>query len=159
DLLAAAVIKHLDTTNSQLRGGLGHLASLLPPEEISPLLRSAAANRANAAQTRVTAALILERFMGENLSPAILHDLGQTNELAFQSLREAVEEGVRNRHVLLEYVTQMHQTNEQIALMVLDLVGRLEPDQRVDFYRLLSQDEWSLVAGAALPRLERLAAE
>src|SRR3954469_8097815 len=70
DLLAATVIKHLDTTNSQLRGGLGHIASLLPPEEISPQLRSAAANRANAPQLRVTAALILERFLGESLSPA-----------------------------------------------------------------------------------------
>ena len=159
DLLASTIIKHLDTLNSQLRGGLGHIASLLPPDEIGPLLRSAAANRNNAAQMRVTAALILERFLGETLSPAILNDLSQTNEVAFQSLREAVEEGERNRHILLEYVTQMHQTNEQIALMVLDLMGRLEPDARVDFYRLLSQDEWPVVARTALPRLERLAAE
>jgi hypothetical protein len=159
DLLAATVIKHLDTTNSQLRGGLGHIASLLPPEEISPLLRSVAANRASSPQLRVTAALILERFLGESLSPAILNDLGQTNEVAFQSLREEAEEGERNRHVLYEYVMQMHQTNEQIALMVLDLVGRLEPDQRVDLYRLLAQDEWPVVARAALPKLERLAAE
>ena len=159
DLLASMVIKHLETTNSQLRGGLGHIASLLPPEEIGPLLRSAAANRANGAQMRVTAALILERFLGETLSPAILNDLSQTNEVAFQSLREAVEEGERNRHVLLEYVTQMHQTNEQIALMVLDLVGRLEPDARVDFYRLLCQEEWPVVAHAALAKLEKLAAE
>src|SRR3954447_21981786 len=85
DLLAATVIKNLDTTNSQVRGGLGHIASLLPPDEISPLLRSAAANRGNSAQLRVTAALILERFLGETLSPAILNDLGQTNEVAFQS--------------------------------------------------------------------------
>lgn len=159
DLLAATVIKHLDTPNSQLRGGLGHLASLLPPEEIAPLLRSAAANRSNSAQTRVTAALILERFLGETLSPAILNDLSQTNEVAFQSLREAVEEAERNRHVLWEYVSQMHQTNEQIALMVLDLTERLEPDQRVDLYRLLAQDEWPTVARITLPRLERLAAD
>jgi hypothetical protein len=159
DLLAATVVKHLDTPNPQLRGGLGHIASLLPPEEIAPLLRAAAANRSNPAQMRVTAALILERFLGETLSPAILNDLSQTNEVAFQSLREAVEEAERNRHVLWEYVTQMHQTNEQIALMVLDLTERLEPDQRVDLYRLLAQDEWPVVAGTALPRLERLAAE
>jgi hypothetical protein len=159
DLLAATVIKNLDTPNSQVRGGLGHLASLLPPDEISPLLRGAAANRVNPPQMRVTAALILERFLGETLSPALLNDLSQTNEVAFQSLREAVEEAARNRHVLWEYVTQMHQTNEQIALMVLDLAERLEPEQRVDFYRLLAQDEWPVVARTALPRLERLATE
>jgi hypothetical protein len=142
-----------------LRGGLGHIASLLPPDEIGPKLRSAAANRSNGEQMRVTAALILERFLGESLSPAILNDLSQTNEVAFQSLREAVEEGARNRHVLLEYVTQMHQTNEQIALMVLDLVARLDADDRVDFYRLLAQDEWPVVMRAALPLLERLAGD
>jgi hypothetical protein len=158
-LLAAEIVKHLDTPNSQLRGGLGHIASLLPPDEISPLLRSVAANRSNSAQMRVTAALILERFLGETLSPALLNDLNQTNEVAFQSLREAVEEAERNRHVLWEYVTQMHQTNEQIALMVLDLAQRLEPDARVDLYRLLAQDEWPVVAQTALPRLERLAGE
>jgi hypothetical protein len=159
DLLVSMVIKHLDTPNSQLRGGLGHIAALLPPDEIAPLLRSAAANRSNSSQLRVTAALILERFLGETLSPAILNDLSQTNEVAFQSLREAVEEGARNRHILLEYIEQMHQTNQQIALMVLDLLERLEPGKRVDFYRLLSQDEWPTVANTALPRLERLAAE
>lgn len=159
DLLAAAVMKHLDTPNSQLRGGLGHLAALLPPDEIGPLLRNAAANRSNPAQLRVTAALLLERFLGESVSPAVLNDLNQTNEVAFQSLREAVEEGMANRHVLWEYVTQMHQTNEQIALMVLDLAERLAPDARVDLYRLLAQDEWAVVARTALPRLERLAVE
>ncbi|MCC6458330.1 MAG: hypothetical protein IT328_25485 [Caldilineaceae bacterium] len=159
DLLAATLIRHLDTPNSQLRGGLGHLAALLPPDEVGPLLRSAAANRGNAAQVRVTAALILERFLGESLPPAILNDLSQSNEVAFQSLREAVEEGANNRHVLLEYVTQMHQTNEQIALMVMDLVTRLEPDSRVDFYRLLAQDEWPAVARMALVALERLAVD
>jgi hypothetical protein len=158
DLVASAVIKHLDTNNSQLRGGLGHIASLLPPDEISPSLRSAAANRANAPQVRVTAALLLERFLGETLSPAILNDLNQSNEVAFQSLREAVEEARQNRHVLLEYVMQMHQTNEQIALMVMDLAERLEPEARVELYRLLSQDEWPVGARTALPRLEQLAA-
>lgn len=159
DLLAATVIKYLDTPNSQLRGGLGHIASLLPPEEIGPQLRASAANRANAAQLRVTAALILERFLGETLSPAILNDLSQTNEVAFQSLREAVEESEYNRHVLWEYISQMHQTNAQVALMVLDLADRLAPDRRVDFYRLLAQDEWPEVARVALPRLEQLAGE
>src|SRR5690606_2359276 len=97
DLLMGQLIKLLDTPNSQLRGGLGHLAALLPPEEVVPALRSAAANRGNPPQTRITAALILERFLGESLPPALLGDLNQSNEVAFQSLLEAVEEGAHNR--------------------------------------------------------------
>ena len=159
DLLVTMLIKTLETTNSQIRGGLGHLASLLPPEEISPALRNAAANRTNSPQTRATAALILERFLGETLPPALLADLNQTNEVAFQSLREAVAEGALNRHVLLEYVTQMRQTPESIAFLVLDLLARLEVGDRVQLLRLIAQDDRPAVAGAALQQLEQLAAQ
>ena len=129
DLLTTMLVKTLETANSQIRGGLGHLASLLPPEEIVPALRSAAANRSNSPQMCATAALILERFLGETLPPALLADLNQTNEVAFQSLREAVAEGALNRHVLLEYVTQMRQTPESIAFLVLDSIGAARRDR------------------------------
>lgn len=159
DLLAATLIKHLDTTNPQLRGGLGHLAALLPVDEILPQLRSTAANRGNSSQIRVTAALLIERYLGEALPPALLGDLTQSNEVAFQSLREAVEEAARNRHVLLEYINQMHETNEQVALMILDLADRLSPGERVELFRLLAQDTWQTAARRGLGKLERLAAE
>jgi len=157
DLLTSMLVKTLETTNSQIRGGLGHLASLLPPEEIAPALRSAAANRGNSPQTRATAALILERFLGETLPPALLADLNHTNEVAFQSLREAAAEGALNRHVLLEYVTQMRQTPESIAFLVLDLLARLDVADRIQLLRLIAQDDRPAVAGVALQQLEQLA--
>jgi hypothetical protein len=159
ELLTATLLKHLDTPNPQLRGGLGHLAALLPAEEIVPLLRGAAANRTYSAQMRITAAMLLERFLGETLPAALLGDLTQTNEVAFQSLREAVEEVARNRHILLEYLNQMHETNEHVALMILDLAERLAPEERVDLLRLMAQDEWPAAARSALGKLERLAGE
>lgn len=157
DLLVTTVVKHLDTPNSQLRGGLGHLATMLPPEEIGPALRAAAANRQHSAQTRLTAALLLERFLGETLPPGLLGDLGQTNEVALQSLREAVDEARRNRHILLEYVTQMYQAGESVPYMVMDLLEQLPPGDRVELYRLIAQGERPQVARTALQRLERLA--
>jgi hypothetical protein len=157
DLLAAALVKQLDTSNSQVRGGLGHLATLLPPEEIAPALRSAAANRQHSPQTRVTAALLLERFLGESVPPALLGDLSQSNEVAFQSLREAVDEGRRNRHIFLEYVTQMHQAGEPVVYMVMELLERLPPADRVELYRLIALGERPGPARMALQRLERLA--
>ena len=159
DLLMGQLIKLLDTPNSQLRGGLGHLAALLPPEEVVPALRSAAANRGNPPQTRITAALILERFLGESLPPALLGDLNQSNEVAFQSLLEAVEEGAHNRHVLLEYVTQMRDTNEATAMMVMQLMERLAPGQQLALYRLIAQDDRPNVARTALARLEQLVSQ
>ncbi len=159
DLITAALIKQLDTPSSQVRGGLGHLAALLPPDEIIPLLRSTAANRSQSAQTRITAALILERYLGESLPPALIGDLSDSNEVAFQSLREAIDESRHNRRILIEYVTQMHQAGEAVAYMVMDLLDRLPPADRADLYRLLALDDRPRVAQNALQRLERLAAD
>ncbi|MCB0071693.1 MAG: hypothetical protein KDE20_09560, partial [Caldilineaceae bacterium] len=116
DLVLSTLLKYLDTPKSQLRGGLGHLAALLPGDEATAALRSAVANRGNDPQIRITAALILERFLGQTLPGALISDLEDSNEVAFQSLREAVEEGRENRHILLEYVTQMRETEAGVAL-------------------------------------------
>lgn len=159
DLLTSELLKHLDTPSSQLRGGLGHLAALLPPDEIGPLLRSIAANRSQSPQTRITAVLIMERYLGETLPSALIGDLSQNNEVAFQSLREAVDESRANRHILLEYVTQMRQAGEPVAYLIMDLLDRLPAPERVDLYRLMALDDRPGVAHAAQQRLEKLAAE
>jgi len=157
DLILAEIVKRLDTPNSQLRGGLGHLAALLPPEEVVPVLRSAAGDRSNGAQERITAALLLERFVGEPVPAALLSDLSQSNEVAFQSLREAVDDGKLNRHILLEYAVQMRQAGGDIAYRVMDLLDRLPESGRVELLRLIALDDRQAVAAAALDRLERLA--
>ena len=53
-----------------------------------------------------------------------MSDLHNSDEIAFQSLREALDESKQNRHLLLEYVTQMQAHGEEIAFMVLNLLKR-----------------------------------
>lgn len=156
DLVLTLLIKHLDTQDSQVRGGLGHLAALLPQDETATALRSYVANRQHSPQARVTAALLAERFLQIELPPALLSDLHNSDEVVFQSLREALDEGKRNRHVLLEYVTQMQAHGEEIAFMVLHLLERVPPVDQVELLRLIAQDSRSRVASAALTRLEAL---
>lgn len=158
DLLAAGVQRNLGAANSQLRGGLGHLCALLPPDMIVPLLRAVVGDRQHAVVERTTAALILERYLGETVSPALLGDLAGTNDAAFQSLLEAIEEGRTNRHILLEYVTQMAEHSVDIAFMVLGLLDRLAPADRVELLRLIAQDQRHQVARVAMERLALLAA-
>ncbi len=156
-LILPALVKNLNTPNSQLRGGLGHLAALLPVDEAAPALRVVAADRRKDAQERITAALILERFVGEPVPAALISDLSQSNEVAFQSLREAVEDARQNRHILLEYATQMRQAGGDIAYMVMELIDRLPAGDRVEMLRLIALDDRLPVASAALSRLEQLA--
>lgn len=157
DGLVAAVLRHLGEANSQLRGGLGHLCALLPPEMIAPRLRETVGNRQKSPLERITAQLILERYLGETVSPALIGDLAGNNDIAMQSLQEAIEEGRTNRHVLLEYVTQMQEHGVNTAFMVLDLLDRVAPPDRVELLRLIAQDPRSSVARAALERLSTLA--
>lgn len=153
DLLLAHLIRNLDTPSSQLRGGLGHLAALLPADETEAALRSAAANRQHSAQTRLTAALLAERFLGRPLPTALLNDLAGSDDAAFQSLVEAIEEGKHNRHVLLEYVLQMREMGQDIAFLVMDALDRLPGAERPALLRLIAHDTRATVAGRAIDRL------
>jgi hypothetical protein len=75
-----------------------------------------------------------------------------------QSLMEAIEESRHNRHILLEYVTQMQEHPVDTAFMVLRLVDRLPPADRVELLRLIAQDARPQVGHAAVDRLVALAA-
>lgn len=156
DIVHKVMLKALDTSNSQLRGGLAHLATMLPPEETIPLLRSTVADRSHSTQLRLNAVTVLERFLGEEVSPALLGDLENTDEIAFQSLCEAIEEGHRERHIFLEYVIQMREEDEEVAYIVMDQLSRLPARDQLDLLRLMAQDEREPVAFAALKRLEEL---
>jgi len=157
-MLLSAVLRHLGTPNSQLRGALGHLSALLPVEATAPALRSVVADRHKRAQERTTAALILERYLGEPSPYALLADLAGDEDVPMQSLREAIEASQHNRHILLEYVTQMQEHPVDTAFMVLRLIDRLPPADRVELLRLIAQDARPQVGHAAVDRLAALAA-
>jgi hypothetical protein len=156
--LAPAVQRHLGDANSQLRGGLGHLCALLPTELIAPLLREVAGNRQKTPIERMSALLILERYLGESVSPALTNDLAGNDDIAMQSLLEAIEEGRSNRHVLLEYVTQMQEHGVDVAYMVMGLLNKAPIADQVEVLRLIAQDQRTQVARAALDHLAALAA-
>jgi len=159
DLIISTLMKYLDTKNSQMRGGLGHLSALLPPEQIVAALRSTVANRNLSTQLRLNCVSILERFLSETVSPALLGDLQDTDEIAFQSLCEAIEEGHQNRYILLEYVTQMRDEEEAVAEIVLSQIERLPQIDQIEMLRLIAQDDRAAVARMALKQLTRLSYE
>lgn len=156
--LVAALQRRLGDPNSQLRGGLGYLSTLLPPEVIAPALRGVAGNHQKSPIERMTALLILERYLDETVPPALTSDLAGNDDIAMQSLLEAVEEGRRNRHIFLEYVTQMQEHGIDVAFMVMELMSQLAPDDQVELLRLIAQDTRAQVARGALDRLVALAA-
>lgn len=155
-LILPALRKHLNTGSSQMRGGLGRLAALLPQPETVALLRKEAGRRGNPTQSRLTAAMILERFLQAEVSPGLMADLNDPNLIVMQSLQEALEAGHANRHILLEYVRQMREESQDIAFLVLDLLGQLAEADQPELLRLIAYDARVAVAEAALARLSAL---
>ncbi len=156
ELVLAAVRRHLGTDSSQLRGGLGRLSALMAGPETSAMLRKEAGRRDNPTQNRMNAAMILEKFLQVEVSAGLMGDLRDPNLIVLQSLREAVEEARTNRRILLEYVRQMRQESQDVAYLVLDLIGQLaEPDQP-ELLRLIAYDSRRGVAETALNRLSSL---
>jgi hypothetical protein len=156
DLIIAQILKRLDTPSSQLRGGIGQIATLLPQEQIVPVLRNAAANRNNSPTARLTAVLILERFLGVEVSGALLSDIQNPEQVVMQSLKEALEEGRQNPYVLLEYVRQMRNEADSIAYMVMDLLANLPAEEQPELLRLIAYDSRKPVAEAAIQRLTKI---
>lgn len=156
ELVLLAVRKHLGTENSQMRGGLGRLAALLDGPETAEMLRKEAGRRDNPTQTRLNAAMILEKFLQIEVSAGLMGDLRDPNLIVMQSLQEAVEEARSNRHVLLEYVRQMRQENQDVAYLVLELIGQLPEADQPELLRLIAYDSRKGIAEAALDSLGAL---
>ena len=155
--LAAAVERHLGNPSSQLRGGLGELCRLLPPATIVPRLQATVADRKRTALERMGAVVLLERYLKLSVAPTLTSDLAGNDDIALQSLMEAIADGQSNRHVYLEYVTQMQEHGSDVAEMVLGLLNRLPPDDQTGIVRLMAQDRRAQVAHAAIERLTSLA--
>ena len=156
ELVLPAIRKHLDTGSSQMRGGLGRLSALLAGPETAAMLRKEAGRRDNPTQTRLNAAMILEKFLEVEVSAGLMGDLRDPNLIVMQSLQEAVEEARSNRNVLLEYVRQMRQENQDVAYLVLDLIGQLDEEDQPELLRLIAYDSRRGVAETALDRLSAL---
>ncbi len=157
-LVLAAIRRFLDTSSSQLRGGLGRLATLLPREETVALLLQEARNRGNPTGARLTAALILERFLEVSVPPGLMSDLQNPEVVVQQSLEEALAEARTHRHVLLEYVQQMRRETEEVAHLVMGLLERFPPREQIPLLRLIAHDARIGVARTAIQRLGRLRA-
>ena len=155
-LLTSAVLNELDTENGHIRGGLGHICSLMPADEIGPALQAVVSDRRRSAHARITAANILERNLGRQAPAASMQDLVNTNDVALQSLREAIEVSHHNPHVLLDYVTQMRATEAEIAFMVLELLHQFSIADQLPLLQLIAQDDRPEVAVAAIERLDQL---
>jgi hypothetical protein len=150
------LVSLLDTTDPQTRGGLGQVAAHLKPEEIVPALRGVARSRERSDTARLTAMMILDRYLHETVDESLLVGLQDPDVVAVQSLRELSHEMAQNPFVVIEYLAQLAEQPAEVAGVVLDAIPRLGPDpQLIALLRMFAQGADETLAQQALDQLSR----
>ncbi len=156
EAVVPVLLRHLGTTNPLLRGAIGLVAAFLPREIIVPPLRQIAANPGRGDQERMTALMILERYLEEPVEESLYAELRDPQAVLEQSLREVVEHQDDIPEIVHDYVTQLQEEPVDVAHAVLTLAPRFPAEKMVPLLTLLAQDVRHDVAEPALRMLSRL---
>lgn len=142
-----ALLRRLDTDDPTLRGGLALLAQRLDRDLIVPALYNVAADSRRPPAARLTAVMLLERYLHENIDPALSPYLPQAADVARQSAEQALHIAQTQPLVLIEYAEQLRQEPPDVIDSVIDIIAGLADPARADL----------LLAIAALGDLRLLA--
>jgi hypothetical protein len=157
DKVLPALLAALDTTNPQLRGGLGHLAKRLDKDVAVSALSAAAHNRSLPDQARLTAITILERFLEVAPDDAMYSGMAAPEQLALHSLQEVLADAQSDRMVLVEYFRQLGQEPPDVQMTMVRAARLLEGAQGVELLSMFAQEPAQPVAAEALQILGMIA--
>ncbi|MEZ4767621.1 MAG: hypothetical protein R2844_04270 [Caldilineales bacterium] len=153
DRAIPALVRQLDTTDPQMRGGLGMLAAMLDYEKTTTALRAAARNRALDDQARLTAITILDRYLNIAPDEDMYHGMGAPEESALRSLREALADQATDPLVLVEYFRQLEMQPLDVQLTMARAARRLDAAEAVPMLRMFAQAPTHLIAQESLQAL------
>ncbi|RUA16801.1 MAG: hypothetical protein DSY55_03385 [Clostridia bacterium] len=125
-----ALLRHLDASNPTLRGGLGRLATFLPQKEVIPALRRAAMDQSRTDAARLTAVMILERYLEQEIDPAMAQRMPASYDVARESGEEALLIAETEPLVLVEYAEQLLDEPPEIVEAVLHVIVAMENPNR-----------------------------
>ena len=157
DRALPALLSHLNTTDPQMRGGLGMLAAMLDYEKTTAALRAAARNRALDDQARLTAITILDRYLDIAPDEDMYHGMGAPEESALRSLREVLADLKTDPLVLVEYFRQLEMQPLDVQLTMARAARRLDAFEAVPILRMFAQTPTHLIAQESLQALGVLA--
>jgi hypothetical protein len=151
------ILRCLDRADGRLLSVLGTISSLYPHrEQILNRLYGAAADLDRPDRGRVSAMLILERFLGQEPDPYLISTLDDPQFMAVESIREMIREGERDPRVLVEYTRSLAEQTEETIEEVIETLVEVGAERAVPVLCLLAQDDLDALGEAALLALGRL---
>jgi hypothetical protein len=157
DQVVPVILHTLARSDARMLGALGTVASFYPHrQEILNKLYEAAADIERSDRERMSAMLILERFLGEAPDPYLVGTLDDPQHMAVESFREMLREGALDPFVLAEYASVLAAQPEETfpgAIETLLAVGKADA---VPVLCLLAQENVDALARAALLALGQI---
>lgn len=151
------LLAQLDQADGRFVGVLGVVASLYPDRtEIVDKLIQAAENRARPDRGRVSAILILERFLEQEIDPYLFETLDDPQFMAVESIREMIREGEREPRAWIEYTRSLVEQPPEMIWDVMDTLFEVGGERAVPALCLLAQEDAEAVGEAAIHTLGRL---
>jgi hypothetical protein len=156
-----AIVGNLDRADNRLLTAMGTVATFLDRDQVRQALRRAVLQPQRTDQGRVSAMIILERFLGEPLDDDLLSSLSNPEVTAVASLEEILAEAEDNPALLAEYVQGLDQQEPDVALAVVDALWNMSAPspgpgrqvQVVEPLRAMAQDVRDEISAEALNAL------
>lgn len=140
-LLLRSLIRHLDQADSQLRGGLGILATLLPQAPTEKALLRTALNRNESAHARLSAVTLLQDFLNRPVEPQFIQDIADRDAVILASMRDMFAIRPQQPMVLAEYTRQFSALDREHRRYVLRLLDRTSPADAVDLLCVMAHSD------------------
>ena len=138
EVVLKPLLRHLDTSNAQLRGGLGLVAQRMDPMLIVPALRRVVADGRRPDNARLTAAMILERYLDVTLDPTLTQTLPDTSTVARQSAEEALSLAETEALVMVEYAEQLLEESDEVIATVIDVLLSMDDPRRASLLMVIA---------------------
>jgi hypothetical protein len=151
------ILGYLGRADARTLSALGVVASFYPHrEQILNKLYQAAADLDRPDRGRVSAMLILERFLGQEPDPYLVATLDDPQFMAAESIREMLREGDQDPRALIEYTRTLGELTDETTQQVIDTLLEIGQERAVPVLCLLAQDHVRILAQCALSALGRL---
>ena len=147
------MLRQLDTHDPQMRGGLGLVAQRMDPMFIVPALRRAVADGRRSDNARLTAAMILERYLDVTLDTALTQTLPDTDDVAKQSVEEALALAETEALVMVEYAEQLLEESDEVIETVIDVLLSMDDPKRASLLMVIASYAGTAVVARILPTL------
>lgn len=152
-----AVLHKLCEADPRQLNALGVVASLYPRrDEILNKLYETAADSKRPDRERVSAMLILERFLNESPDPYLLQTLEDPRAVAIESVRDLIQASTQDPSVLLEYTRVLSEQSIEAIEGVIDTLLEIGQEKALPALCLMAQVANDEMAATALHAIGRV---